>query len=118
MADSRFGSRILPPRCWCVVAVCLALGHSIGAAQTADDFAGVWVNVNPKTGGMSRIVLSSAAGGTEMVVHGFGACVPDDCDWGEIRAPFTGNPGCRLRVRVRDRVDEHLPRAPGIPVHP
>ena len=40
---------------------------------------GTWVNVNPATRGLVKIVVD-LTGGT-LHVHPFGACVPTPCDW-------------------------------------
>ena len=44
---------------------------------------GEWVNVDPGTDGMTRLIVDRPSGYT---VHGFGACIPRDCDWGVVRA--------------------------------
>jgi hypothetical protein len=51
-------------------------------------FLGVWVNVDPNTGGMTRLEIQRVDDET-VSFHGFGKCHPSDCDWGEITAPFT-----------------------------
>lgn len=54
-----------------------------------DDFVGVWINVDPATRGMTRLIVSRKTdhAGT---FHGFGKCHPNDCDWGVIPATFSG----------------------------
>jgi len=54
-----------------------------------DDFVGNWVNVDPNTRGMTRLLIErqSATGAS---FHGFGKCHPRDCDWGETAASLTG----------------------------
>lgn len=42
---------------------------------------GTWVNVDHATRDIVRVVI--AAKGKEITVHGFGACVPNPCDWGQ-----------------------------------
>jgi hypothetical protein len=48
------------------------------APPSADEvFWGNWVNVDPNTGGITRVVLEPWS------VHMWGACEPTDCDWGQ-----------------------------------
>jgi hypothetical protein len=47
-------------------------------------FRGNWVNTNSATKSLVRLVIR----GTE--VHPFGACHPNPCDWGELRAVAYG----------------------------
>ena len=42
--------------------------------------AGTWVNKNPETLNNTRDIIS--VDGNAAFVHAFGACVPQDCDWG------------------------------------
>jgi hypothetical protein len=42
---------------------------------------GIWVNEDPDTGGITRVVIAPWA------VHMWGSCTPTDCDWGE--APYS-----------------------------
>ncbi len=64
--------------------------YSLHRVNQPKDFAGVWENDDAKTGGMTRLILGCA--GCALTVHGFGACIPTDCDWGTITATYTGNP--------------------------
>ncbi len=54
-------------------------------AQTASLplLIGTWVN-EPPDGGISQIIVRKD--GTRTVVHAWGSCVPNDCDWGEADA--------------------------------
>lgn len=45
---------------------------------------GTWVNVNPATRGMVKVIVELA--GATLSVHPFGACVPTPCDWGRRNA--------------------------------
>ena len=54
---------------------------------TADTFVGTWTNIDPQTRTIPRITIRSEA--DRIYVHGFGACVPTNCDWGEASAPRT-----------------------------
>jgi hypothetical protein len=44
------------------------------------DLAGEWVTTNPRTRGITRIVVSMGESG--WVAQTFGKCHPSDCDWG------------------------------------
>ncbi len=46
----------------------------------AAPFAGKWVNTNPNTGGNTRFEITQ--NGTQLQVHAWGKCHPQDCDWG------------------------------------
>ena len=41
---------------------------------------GTWVNCDHQTRGLVRLMITQA--GSEITVHGFGACSPTPCDWG------------------------------------
>jgi len=47
-------------------------------------FAGDWSNVDPNTGGITK--LSIAISGASANVHAWGKCHPTDCDWGSVNA--------------------------------
>jgi hypothetical protein len=53
-------------------------GNLLAAAPA--DFLGTWVNTDPNTGGMVRLVVSQV--GARYEARGFGACSPSPCDWG------------------------------------
>jgi hypothetical protein len=67
----------------------MASGGVLGAVSQ-QDFVDTWVNDDPNTGGMTRLIIE--AGADTMIVHGYGKCHPTDCDWGTVSAPYTGNP--------------------------
>ena len=52
--------------------------------------AGTWVNTDPATRDITRIGIVQQADGS-LVMHGYGACHPTDCDWGT--APLTLSSG-------------------------
>jgi hypothetical protein len=63
----------------------LALGGPITFTYTVlplnlNLLAGTWVNENPETLNNTRDIIS--VDGNAAFVHAFGACVPQDCDWG------------------------------------
>lgn len=45
------------------------------------DFVGTWANKDANTGGVTRLVITSA-GGNKLNIQVFGKCHPTDCDWG------------------------------------
>jgi hypothetical protein len=46
-------------------------------------FSGMWKNDNPQTRGISRLEVRQ--NGALVFVHAWGACSPQDCDWGTER---------------------------------
>jgi hypothetical protein len=57
----------------------LLLFASAAYGQSAS-LDGTWVNVDPNTGGITRVVIEHT-GATDRV-HVWGSCSPEDCDWG------------------------------------
>ncbi|MGZ3769147.1 MAG: hypothetical protein ACXVCP_06700 [Bdellovibrio sp.] len=49
------------------------------ALATTSDFIGTWVNINPSTKGIVRIVIDSSYN-----IRLFGACTPTPCDYGSV----------------------------------
>jgi hypothetical protein len=47
-------------------------------------FPGVWENIDPATRGITKLKIR--ASGSELFVQAWGKCVPNDCDWGEVKA--------------------------------
>jgi Gram-negative bacterial TonB protein C-terminal len=78
----------------CAVRLCLwLLPLTFAATATgADAIAGSWINVNPGTGGVTRLVVRSDD--QQLFVRAWGACHPRDCDWGEVRCAQSGA-GCK-----------------------
>ena len=62
-----------------VISICAA--PRIVSGQDAD-IAGEWVTTNPRTRGITRIVVSREDAG--WFVQTFGKCHPTDCDWGRV----------------------------------
>lgn len=64
------------------------------AALDISPLAGAWVNTNPASAGIAKIVLTK--NGSELSLRVLGACAPDPCDWGEVTANvFADAPGSR-----------------------
>jgi hypothetical protein len=51
--------------------------------------SGRFENVDPHTGGLTALELSSSSAGQN--ARGFGACSPTDCDWGAVSVHQLGN---------------------------
>jgi hypothetical protein len=63
-------------------ALVTALGALMG--MNIGTLVGTWVNTDPATGGVVRVVISEVDG--NLRVHFFGACYPTPCDWQEVDA--------------------------------
>jgi len=77
-----------------LAAALMSAGLMTGAAFAGvSDFLGNWVNTDPATSGITRVVVTPG-GGNQVSVHVFGQCQPTDCDWG-VRSghSYTENPG-------------------------
>jgi hypothetical protein len=61
-------------------------------AVAADSIAGSWINENPDTGGVTRLVVRFDD--HQQFVRAWGACHPADCDWGEVQCTLHGA-GCK-----------------------
>jgi len=53
-------------------------------------FVGEWVNCDPNTYSMARLVIERM--GNNMKMHGYGKCGSGECDWGIDLVEYTGNP--------------------------
>ena len=66
--------------------LCLALVVAVGiiyaASPTDTSLDGTWVNVNPNTRTLVKIVIAHRSGG--ITVHAFGACHPRACNLGTV----------------------------------
>lgn len=70
-----------------IIGVCLmGMGASALAQPPASvaNLTGTWVNVNPATGGIVKLVVTSDATGFK--IHTYGACSPTPCDHGAVPA--------------------------------
>lgn len=61
-------------------------------------FVGTWNNTNASTG--FEPTMTIRGDGTNLVIHGYGACSPDYCDWGEYSTPKTDADDGALHVRI------------------
>ena len=65
-----------------LVACLLMFFGSSSAFASLDQFAGKWENIDAKTRGVTRLVISIVD--SKAKVHAYGSCEPSDCDWGEV----------------------------------
>jgi hypothetical protein len=73
-----------------LTAVLLVLLIACSGMASIDQFGGSWTNVDPNTGGITR--LDIAVEGALVKVHAWGKCHPTDCDWGTVQAqPFAAS---------------------------
>ncbi|MDM7938800.1 MAG: hypothetical protein QUS07_00460 [Methanothrix sp.] len=73
-----------------LTAVLLVILIACSSTASIDQFGGSWTNVDPNTGGITR--LDIAASGSLVKVHAWGRCHPTDCDWGTVQAqPFAAS---------------------------
>jgi len=54
----------------------------VALVASATPLVGTWMNVDHATRSLVRVMI--AASGNEITVHGFGACTPNPCDWGQV----------------------------------
>lgn len=62
----------------------LGLLLSTSAMAALSHFVGNWKNIDANTAGVTRIQVSVS--GTNVKVHAWGKCHPQDCDWGTVAA--------------------------------
>ncbi len=61
----------------------------LGSLLPANDpFVGTWTNVDPGTGGITKIQITRDQSGHH--IEAWGACVPDDCQWGKVDLDLLG----------------------------
>ncbi len=63
-----------------LVVIALLMVPASPAVASTSQFAGVWINSDPNTSGITRIIISVA--GDQVTVQAFGKCTPTDCDFG------------------------------------
>lgn len=69
---------------------------AVASNARIDDFVGMWHNVDAKTGGITRIEIGRS--GSNLLMHSWGACVPQDCDHGTTSVRFQGSPVTLVRT--------------------
>lgn len=68
-------------------AAVVALAAPAAQAHHVGPFVGEWRNEDPATRQTTRYVVDVS--GADLVIRGYGACVPTDCDWSEGGGPRT-----------------------------
>jgi hypothetical protein len=68
-----------------------AAGLTAAATASADlsDLRGTWVNIDSETRGLTKVVIGGD--GAVVSMAAWGACVPNDCAWGEVPATPLAN---------------------------
>jgi hypothetical protein len=62
----------------------------VDPASRVSQFAADWVNNDPNTRGISRLGITVAD--QAITVHGYGNCVPTECDWNTVTVTYSGAP--------------------------
>jgi thiol-disulfide isomerase/thioredoxin len=69
----------------------LVLAFSPVQPVPPDPLVGSWINQNPATPGITQVIVRRER--DDLLVHAWGKCVPEDCDWGETKITlFDGLP--------------------------
>lgn len=88
-----------------ILIVGIVLAMAVGSADfsfaapptVVSNLTGTWLNVNPTTGGIVKIIITSNASGFK--INTFGACSPSPCNHGAIVAsPFSKAVGSNVAV--------------------
>jgi hypothetical protein len=53
------------------------------ASASLPQFLGTWTNTNPNTRGLTKLIITDIPG-SGVMVHAWGQCHPQDCDWGNM----------------------------------
>ena len=78
---------------------------SFTASQAAvSDFSGIWRNVDRNTRGITQ--LNVATIGSKAKLHAWGACHPQDCDWGTVIARYA--PADMLKAYYKNSFSERI----------
>jgi hypothetical protein len=71
-----------------IIACAFLLSANVASAQIAD-LLGEWHNIDSSTPGLTRVVITE--NGSEVALHTWGKCHPEDCDWGPVLGNVYGN---------------------------
>jgi hypothetical protein len=75
-----------------------------GTGVDPTPLTGTWYSTDKATRGIVKLVLT--AKDDALIVHAYGACVPDPCDWGEVRGEvFAANVSGREAMAFTARYD-------------
>jgi hypothetical protein len=64
-----------------IIGCAFLLSANVASAQIAE-LLGEWYNIDSSTLGLTRVVITQ--NGSEVAVHAWGSCHPEDCDWGPV----------------------------------
>jgi len=84
--------------CMLTVVAVLLVFSSVSFAGL-NNFAGTWKNVNTRTRGITKLVISVK--GRTATVHAWGKCRPRDCNWGTVSARYYKNNSLRATYRTK-----------------
>ena len=73
----KLSPRIAP---W-IIACAFLLRVDVASAQTSE-LLGEWHNIDSSTPGLTKVVITENR--SEVAVHAWGKCHPEDCDWGPV----------------------------------
>ena len=62
----------------------LSLPAAVQGADTAENLAGPWKNVDAKTRGITRLNIARSDDDEGYVIEAWGACHPTDCKWEKV----------------------------------
>jgi len=65
------------------------------STQTQAQMLGDWCNTDPKTRGLTRLLIQDP-----LDVHAWRKCLPQDCDWKHTRLQFIAPGHCRAVFKV------------------
>jgi hypothetical protein len=65
-------------------------GTAVAAAARYGQYNGTWVNDDPTTDGITRLIIANV--GPTLTVQAFSRCQPQECGWGARSRAFTGEP--------------------------
>ena len=68
---------------------CIFIASRMVSAQTSERLTGEWINANPKTRGVTSVVVANDSFGWN--VEAWGKCHPTDCQWGRTKLTPMGD---------------------------
>jgi len=81
-----------------LTAVAVLLVFSSVSFAGVNNFTGTWKNVNTRTKGITKLLISVK--GRTATIHAWGKCQPKDCDWGTVRARYHMNNSLRTAYKT------------------
>ncbi len=88
-----------------ILVAVVAILAAPAAFAALSDFTGTWVNIDPQTRGITKVVITTSPTPPDdphVTVHAWGQCVPTDCDWGAVLAhAYCTNVQCNMVATAR-----------------